>query len=32
MTQDEREQLERDYALYLHLLDYYAKNEKPSKA
>jgi ribosome assembly protein YihI (activator of Der GTPase) len=26
MTQNEREQLERDYTLYLYLLDYYAKN------
>jgi hypothetical protein len=32
MTQDEREQLERDYALYLHLLDYYAKNREAIKS
>ena len=32
MTQDEREQLERDYALYLWLLDYYAKNRDAVKS
>lgn len=32
MTQDERKQLERDYALYLYLLDYYAKNREAVKS
>ena len=32
MTQTEREQLERDYALYLWLLDYYAQNRDAVKS
>ncbi|GAB4489071.1 MAG: hypothetical protein OHK0019_06190 [Saprospiraceae bacterium] len=32
MTQGEREQLERDYALYLWLLDYYAQNREAVKS
>ncbi len=32
MTQNEREQLERDYMLYLQLLDYYAKNREAIKS
>lgn len=32
MTQDEREQLERDLALYLWLLDYYVQNGEAIKS
>ena len=32
MPQSEREQLKRDYALYLYLLDYYAKNREAIKS
>ncbi len=32
MTREERENLERDYALYLWLLDYYAQNRESVKS
>ncbi|MFM9948322.1 MAG: hypothetical protein ACKV1O_10325 [Saprospiraceae bacterium] len=32
MTTEEREQLQRDYSLYLVLLDYYAKNREGIKS
>lgn len=32
MTQQEREQLERDLALYFWLLDYYARNRNQAKS
>jgi len=32
MTQQEREQLERDLALFLWFLDYYAKNRNRAKS
>lgn len=32
MTQQELEQLERDYELYLWLLDYYAQNRASAKS
>lgn len=32
MTQKERQNLERDYALFLWLLDYYATNKEAAKS
>jgi len=32
MTAEEREQLQKDYSLYLVLLDYYAKNRADIKS